>query len=125
MVNIMNAPLATIDFSAICEMPPWLMVCQVAVGLLAGLSTAWLYFLVLKRQAEALASGTTSVLAVLGYLIRLILVGGSVAATTYWGMPAGIACAIAFIVAQRLAIASVRRSLARAQAEALEDGDDS
>ena len=125
MVSILDAPLGAIDFSAIRGMPPWLIVCQVAAGLLAGLSTAWLYFLVLKRQAEALASGTPSALAVLGYLIRLILVGGSVAATTYWGIPAGIACAVAFIAAQRLAIASVRKSLARARAEALEDaGDD-
>ncbi len=102
---------AAIDLDSVGRMPKNLLVLQAAVGLVAGLAVAGLYFLVLQRQARALASGKPTLLAMGGYLIRLVLVVGSVVGLLLWGLPAGIACALAFIIAQRIALFVVKKKL--------------
>ena len=102
---------AAIDLDSIGRMPKDLLILQAAVGLVAGLAVAGLYFLVLHRQAGALASGKPTLLAMGGYLIRLLLVVGSVVGMLLWGLPAGIACALAFIIAQRIALFMIKKKL--------------
>jgi len=103
---------ATIDLDSIVRMPRGQLILQAVVGFVGGLAVAGLYFVVLHRQARALAaSGKPSLLAMGGYFIRLILVVGSVVGMLLWGLPAGIACALAFIIAQRIALFVIKKKL--------------
>lgn len=91
---------------------------QMIVGIALGSAVAYVYFRMLSAQVKSIAGGERpAALMGLGFLARMALLGGCMAGLLAWAYPAGVAFALAFLLARAWLIQRVR-------AEAKQAGDE-
>jgi len=81
---------------------------QIITGLAVGAAIAGAYFLLLRRQVDAVVSGRGTALG--GYFLRLIIIAAGIGLMLWWNLAPGIAAAVGFFGVQRIALAKLKRA---------------
>ena len=90
-------------------MPVGLLVVQCVTGIVGGAVVGAVSMRLLRRQVEAVTAGKgVGVLVVGGMALRLLLIGGGMAAALVWGLWCGVAFAVAVVVTRQVIVRKVR-----------------
>jgi len=90
-------------------MPVGLLVVQCLTGVVGGTVVGAVSMRLLRRQVQAVTAGKgRGVLVVGGMALRLLLIGGGMAAALVWGLWCGVAFAVAVVVTRQVIVRKVR-----------------
>ncbi len=81
---------------------------QILAGLAVGAAVAGAYFLLLRRQVDAIVSGRRTLPG--GYFLRMIIIAAGIGLMLWWNLAPGIAAAVGFFGVQRIALAKLKRA---------------
>ena len=81
---------------------------QIIAGLAVGAAVAGAYFLLLRRQVDAIVGGRRTLPG--GYFLRMLIIAAGIGLMLWWGLTPGIAATVGFFGVQRIALAKLKRA---------------